>query len=175
MNQEYSRQIVKKLLWLSDLLISELDSRSKYSWHNHFMFIDKRIDKYLKKLEKSKTIKSLDWLTNEVWPDQWLLQQHITAELIRTDPFLPKELRVKISNYYEKRASSMADIFTKVMTKFCTDLYNGKITGLDQKLKNVAWERISGAYFKKGWDSQRAAKKIEEFRTDIENYLTDLK
>jgi hypothetical protein len=61
MNQEYSRQIVKKLLWLSDLLISELDSRSKYSWHNHFIFIDKRIDKYLKKLEKAKTIKSLDW------------------------------------------------------------------------------------------------------------------
>ena len=69
----------------------------------------------------------------------------------------------------------MADIFTKVMTKFCTDLYNGKITGLDQKLKNVAWERISGAYFKKGWDSERAEKKVEEFRADIEKYLTDLK
>lgn len=175
MNQEYSGQIVKKLRWLSDLLISEVDSRSKYSWHNHFVFIDKRIDKYLNKLEKARITKSLDRLTNEVWVDRWLLHQHINAKLIKTDPFLPKELRVKISNYYEKRASSMADIFTKVMTKFCTDLYNGKITGLDQKLKNVAWERISGAYFKKGWDSERAEKKAEEFRAAIEKYLTALK
>jgi hypothetical protein len=175
MNQEYTRQIVKRLRWLSDLLASEVDSRSKYSWHNHFVFIDKRIDKFLKKLDKSKSIKSVDWLTNEVWVDRWLFHQHLNAKLIKTDPFLPKALRVKIADYYEKRTSKMADIYCKVMIKFCEDLYNGKLTGSSSKLKDVAWKRISGAYFKGGWNSEKAENKVNEFRADIEKYLIELK
>jgi len=175
MNQEYTRQTVKKLLWLSDWIVSEIDSKSDNYWDNHLKFIDGRVEKILTELEVAQNAKSLSLLTTELWIDPWLYRQHNTARLIRTDPFLPKQLRVKVADYYDKRVSAMADIYNKVMTRFCNDLYKGKLKDRNSELKIIAWTRLGDVYFKKGWGWEKAEKRIEELRADIEKYLTNLK
>ncbi|HAY35231.1 MAG TPA: hypothetical protein DCY06_13965 [Bacteroidetes bacterium] len=175
MNQEYTRQTVKKLVWLSDWMISEIDSTSDNYWDKHSKFVHEKIGKILSLLEVAKNSKDLDLLTSELWIDPWLYRQHNISNLIFTDPFLPKQLREKVSKFYGERVIAMSTIYTTVMTKLCSDLLKGKLKDTDSEIKSTAWIRLNDSYHKKNWGWEKTHKKIESFRGDIEKYLTTLK
>lgn len=175
MNQEYQRQTIKKLVWLSDWMISEIDSTSDNYWDKHSKFIYEKTGKILSLLESAKLSKDLGLLTSELWIDPWLYRQHNVSNLIFTDPFLPKQLREKVSKFYGERVIVMSTIYETVMTKLCSDLLKGKIKDTDSEIKSTAWIRLNEAYHKKNWGWEKTHKKIESFRTDIEKYLISLK
>lgn len=175
MNQEYQRQIIKKLVWLSDWMISETDSTSDNYWEKHTKFIYKKAGKILSLLETAKLSRDLGLLTNELWIDPWLYRQHNYSNLIFTDPFLPKELREKVSKFYGERVVTMSIVYTKVMTKICSDLLKGKLNCTDSEVKSTAWIRLNEAYHKKNWGWENTHRKIESLRGDIEKYLLTLK
>ncbi|WKZ59212.1 MAG: hypothetical protein QY309_15260 [Cyclobacteriaceae bacterium] len=175
MNQEYARQTVKKLVWLSDWMISEIDSNSENYWNKHSKFIYERIGKILSLLGEAKLNKDLSLLTAELWVDPWLYRQHNLSNLIITDPFLPKQLREKISKFYGERVVVMSTIYTSVMIKLCSDLLKGKLKDVDSEIKSVAWIRLNESYQKKNWGWEKTHKKIESLRGEIEKYLINLK
>lgn len=175
MNQEYQRQTVKKLVWLSDWMISEMDSTSDNYWDKHSKFIHEKIGKILTLLEAAKNSKDLSLLTSELWVDPWLYRQHNISNLMFTDPFLPKQLREKVSKFYGERVAVMSTIYTTIMTKFCSDLLKGKIKDMDSEVKLMAWMKLNDGYQKKNWGWERTHKKIESFRGEIEKYLMSLK
>lgn len=92
-----------------------------------------------------------------------------------TDPFLPKQLREKVSKFYGERVVVMSTVYTTVMTKFCSDLLKGKIKDMDSEVKLTAWMKLNDGYHKKNWGWERTHKKIESFRGEIEKYLMSLK
>ena len=175
MNQEYLRQTVKKLLWLSDYIVSENDSRSDNYWENHLTFIYGRVQKLTELLQEAKELKKIEILTIELYVDNWLMRQNNLARLLETDPFIPKKIREQIANFYTQRAVQMGLIYTKVMGTFCQELYEGKIRDNVSELKMQAWIRLGDAYFKKGWGWEKTEKRIIQLRSQIEKYLTSLK
>jgi len=175
MNPVFLRQTVKKLLWLSDYIVSEHDSTSDNYWENHMKFIFGRVRKITELLEEARNLEKTEILTSELYVDPWLMKQENLARRIYTDPFLPKQIREKVANFYSDRAVEMGMVYTKVMSQFCTDLYKGKIRDINSELKIQAWGKLGDVYFKKGWGWERSAKRIIEMRGEIENYLTNLK
>jgi hypothetical protein len=160
MNQEYQRQTIKKLFWLSDWMISEIDSTSDNYWDKHSKFVHEKTGKILSLLEEAKNSKDLDLLTSELWIDPWLYRQHNISNLIFTDPFLPKQFREKVSKFYGERVIAMSTIYTTVMTKLCSDLLKGKLKDTDTEIKKTAWIRLNDTYHKKNWGWEKTHKKI---------------
>lgn len=174
MNQEFSRQTVKKLLWLSDYLVSEKDSASGNYWENHMKFIFGRVQKIIELPEEAKNLGKTEILTSELYVDPWLMKQQNMAYLLSTDPFVPQQIREKVSNFYLERVVEMSLAYTRVMSRFCADLYEGKMTDTNDELKIQTWAKLGDAYFKKGRDWERTEKRIIELRSDIESYLINL-
>jgi len=175
MNQEYIQQTVKKLVWLSDSLISEMDSTSDNYFGNHMKFIFARVKKIISRLDSAKGLKTPVYLTSELWIDPWLYRQLKLSDMILTDPFLPKQIREKVSKFYSKKVNDMTDVYGKVMGKFCSDLFKGKIKDLDFEIQIQTWAKLGEGYRQKGWDWEKTQIKIEELRGDIEKYLLNLK
>ena len=175
MNQEFSRQTVKKLLWLSDYIVSEKDSASDSYWENHMKFIFGRVQKIIDLLEEAKNLGKTEILTSELYVDPWLMKQQNVALLLSTDPFVPKQIRKKVSDFYLERVVEMSLAYTRVMTRFCADLYEGKIKDNNSGLKIQVWVRLGEEYLKKGWGWERTEKRIIELRGVIGTYLKNLK
>lgn len=174
MNPEYKRQIVKKLLWLSEWMIAELDSNSPHYWNNHMQFIFGRVDAINDHLRKAKNRKAAETFGTELWVDPWLSRQHNIANLMESDPFLPKILRKKIADFYGNRVADMSVIYAKIMTQFALD----EILTRDRKRTNKkvnCWTKLNDAYYEKGWGWESSHNRIIKFRQDIELYLTKLK
>jgi len=175
MNPEFLRQTVKKLLWLSDYIISEKDSTSDNYWENHMKFIFGRVQKIIELLEEAKNLKNTEVLTSELYVDPWLMRQQNVAYLLSTDPFVPTQIRERVASFYLKRVAEMSTIYIQVMTRFCKDIYNGKLRDINMELKVQAWGRLGDAYVTKGWGLERTEEGIIKMRGEIEAYLTNLK
>lgn len=174
MSSEYKRQIVIKLLSLSDWMISELDSTSANYWNKHMHFVNQRVDAISVRLKKSKTIKKNFPIRGELWIDPWLYRQHNFSNLLDSDPFVPKNLRRRISSFYGTRVVDMSLIYTSVMTKFFTEQWPIDNEKSADKKANC-WVQLNDAYYQEGWGWENTHKKIIQFRYDIEQYLTRLK
>jgi hypothetical protein len=174
MHPSYATQQVNKLQVLSDWMLAEMDSTSARYWDKHSHFISLKVQELISLCEKARNTSQLNLLTSELWIDPWLFDQHNRANLMIHDPFLPKEIRIKVSDFYLKRVMEMSDIYTQVMTKLCSDLFHGKLMESDKEIESFAWIRLNDAYFNDGWGWEATHNKIRTLLTDIETYLINL-
>ena len=175
MNKEYQRQIIIKLLWLSDYIASEFDMNSENYWGHHIRFQELKIKEIYGLLKKAKTNNDLGILLNETNTDPWLVRQLNIARLIETDPFLPKEIRKRVSKTYSDRANEMGLAYSRVMEKYCKELYDGKLKDEYEEVDMKIRVEIGEAYQKVKWSWEVAEKKINKLRSEIEEYLNSLK
>lgn len=175
MNQEYQRQIIKKLLWLSDYLVSEFDMNSENYRGQHIRFQERRIKEIYGLLKKAKSTKDVGVLLTETNTDPWLIRQLNTARLIETDPFLPKKIRMKVSKFYSDRAVDLGLAYSRAMQKYCRELYNGKLKANREEVDMKIRIEIGEEYSKVKWAWEDAEKKINQLRTEIEKYLASIK
>jgi hypothetical protein len=175
MNQEYLRRTVKKLLWLSDYLASEFDVTSDNYSEIHIRFQERKIRDIYDLADKAKSQKDIGMLMSEAYVDPWLYRQLNMADLIKTDPFLPKEIRKKVAETYSDRAEKMGTAYCKVIEKYCKDLYDGRLKDGYEEIDRKVRGKIGQEYRKVKWGWEDAQKKINKLRQEIEEYLISLK
>jgi hypothetical protein len=107
--------------------------------------------------EESRGLGNTGVLGAELYIDPWLMLQQNVANLLSSDPFVPKAIRKAVATFYLKRVVEMSTASEEVMTQFCEDLYTqNRMTGLDLKIQ--FWGRLGDEYFKIGWGWEQAEK-----------------
>lgn len=175
MNDEYLRQTVKRLLWLSDYLVSEFDVRSDNYSENHIRFQEGKIKDIYELAAKAKSQGDIGILMSETYVDPWLYRQLSMTDLIKTDPFIPKVIRKKVVEMYSDRANKMGIAYCKVIEKYCQELYDGKIIDGYEEINMKVRVEIGQEYCKVEWGWEDAERKINKLRSVIEKYLINLK
>jgi adenylate cyclase len=174
MNAEYLGQVVKRLFWLSEYLISERDPTSSNYYENHMKFIFERVQKIIELTEEARNLDRTAILTSELYMDPWLMSHYDLANRIETDPFLPRQIRKNVAQFYSDRTNEMGTIYGDVMSEFCIDLFYRKVIDTNLDLKIHAWAKLGEAYVDNGWGSETNIERIRALRAEIEEYLSNL-
>ena len=124
-NTEYQKRVMDRLKELSDELASEFIPESPNFWitsHN----IHERVDVINKEFLKNK--KSI--LEQGIFPvgipwgnDQ--LRLYKLVQTVKTDPFLPRNIRNMIVEALEKRASIIGEVYFNVLRDYADNLAKG--------------------------------------------------
>lgn len=159
---------------MSDHLVSELDSTSDNYNEAHVTFLEQRIRAIYALAPKAKAQGDLGMLMAETYVDPWLYRQLNLARLIKTDPFLPRSIRVKTADMYDDRVEKMTSVYCRIMEEYCRDLYAGNVEiDIDQVDRRIR-SAIGKDYCNLKWGWEDAEKKIVQLRVDIEEYLNQL-
>lgn len=175
MNQEYLSQIVKRLLWLSNYLVSISDVKSDKCSELHISFLENRIREIYNLAPKARNQSDIGLLMLETYVDPWLYRQLGIANSIESDPFLPKAIRKKVAKTIADRTDKMTTAYCNVIERYCRDLYDGKIAEDYQEVDMRIRANIGDEYRKANWGWEDARKRFIDLRADIEKYLTLLR
>jgi len=148
---------------------------SENYWGHHIRFQEIKIKEIYGLLKKAKSSKDVGILLNETNTDPWLVRQLNIAGLIETDPFIPKGIRKRVSKIYSGRANEMGLAYSRVMEKYCRELYSGKLKDGYEKVDMKIRVEIGEEYKRVKWSWEDAQKKINKLRSEIEEYLNSLK
>lgn len=168
---EYKKRVVNRLNEISGNLIAEYDPESPKYWAD------------------TKSVKEvLDHIHEEVEPykdnitdagdafegvplssKKEELSRLIT--LIQSDPFIPRELRGELLDFYETRRDVMSSVYMDEISAYLEGLKNGKYW--DTLESNHYWlhNQILYKLTERGWNVSQIEEKVHKLRDSIQDYL----
>lgn len=179
-NNAYQTEVVKKLFHLSETLIEEVNIIKGENYHSR---IYDSIYTIAKKIQSNY---SLAKKTNDIYhikkennAPTFLLDQYILADEIKGDPFIPKNIRTEVANFYQERYEVITDIYDSEIGKFCDEYFKlgnkyFEEKGVEENISIVLCHIVMPAIDKSNYGEIKNTKRIEKIRGMIEKYLLSL-
>ena len=170
-NTEYQKRVMDRLSLLSDELYSEFDSDSKNYWAKDNP-IKEVLDKFHKEIKEHKyeIIMEKKLFVGTPSPET-LRKQDAYLDKLKSDPFIPKEIRTEIVKNLDIRSKTMFNAYMEVMEEYRNGLKEGKYW--DTLDTNFAWihNHINDKMYENGVGISQLEEKIHEIRLAIQSYL----
>src|ERR1035437_8728614 len=169
-NNAYQVEVVKKLLNLSDTLIEEVNgiSGKNYGFRiaEDLFEIGKKIKKNYHAAKKENNIRLLKKENNG---PSFLLDQYFLADEIRSDPFIPKNIRIEVAKFYVDRCCTILDIYKIHIGKFCDEYFKlgdkyCEKKGLDYSLQTAFYLFVASEIGKSNFSDEKSKERIEKIR-----------
>ena len=170
-NTEYHKRTFDKLEEISQELISEFDPDSPNYWvssepmHKVLEKIHDTFEKNKKEILESKEF-------SPGVPDNKASRRlSDLVKKIKSDPFIPKEIREYVTEALEKRADTMLGIHLSEISKYIEELSKGK-HGNDYELNSaVVHNRINTKLYENGCGISQVEEQVHDIRLFIQQYL----
>jgi len=170
-NTEYQKKVIERLADISIELYDEFDSESKNYWirENSAKEVLDRVHDDAKPHKHEIITKSMD-LSGIPVPDK-ISKLDASLSKIKSDPFIPSELRNKIISLLEGRISAMHNAYFEEIEKYQDGLKAGKYW--DTLDTNHHWlhNKIVDHLGKSGYGISDIEIKVHEIRSDIQSYF----
>jgi len=170
-NTEYQKKIIEHLGAVSEELLSEFDPQSNRYWAktNVAQEVLTRLhadirNKKTELLAAGKYHGGIPSTAAEQYLDRLI-------ERLKTDPFLPKQIRVKVVDLLENRLAVMRGILRSELDQYANELAQGKHwSSLDD---NWGWlsNQINHELYKRGCGISQIQAEVHELRLAIQSYL----
>ncbi len=170
-NTEYHKIAFVKIKELSEELLSEFDPKSENYWakddplKNYFKEVHAIYEKNKDQILKQKKFpigkpspRSFDRLTNIITK-------------IKSEPFLPAEIREIIVSHLESRTTKIFSIHIEELDKYFDELVNGKYQGELNYNHAIVHNRINDRMYKAGCGISQVEEQIHTVRLAIQKYL----
>ncbi|HRF81064.1 MAG TPA: hypothetical protein PL070_13365 [Flavobacteriales bacterium] len=170
-NTEYHKRAFDKIETLSQELLSEFDSTSEHWWakdDSTRKFLDE-IHEIFKK-NKVEILKNKEFHSGVPSPKSFIRLTGIVRR-IKSDPFVPKEIRDNVVLHLENRANKMLEIQIHEIRKYLDELANGK-HGDDYSLNAaIVHNRINDNLYKSNCGISQVEEQVHQIRFFIQSYL----
>jgi hypothetical protein len=170
-NTEYQKRIIDRLATLSEELYSEFDPASDNYWAKQ-NFIEDAITRFHEKIKdyKHEIITQKEMPPGIPEPENI---DHLSGYLdkLKSDPFIPKEIRDSIVSNLEVRVETMQSAYLQVMQDYKKDLQEGK--RWDTLDTNYLWihNRINARMYENGVGISQIQQNVHEVRLAIQSHL----
>jgi hypothetical protein len=170
-NTEYHKIAFGKIEKLSDDLLSEFDPKSDNYWCK-----DDPLDKFFEEIHdifnknKAQILKDKEFMMGLPSPRSFeRLTETITK--IKSEPFLPKEIRQQVVKHLETRTKKMFSIHMEETDKYMKELANGKYQGELKYNRGMVHNRINDRMYKSDCGISQVEEQVHEVRLFIQDYL----
>lgn len=170
-NTEYKKRVMDRLAEVSSDLLSEYDPESPKHWT--------RVDSVKEVLgrlhercrdHKDEIIKSGGFFPG-IPISTRERELYRAAQIIRSDPFIPRILRTKILDFFEGRAEVMSTVYVEAIEQYQNDLKSGKYwDSLDTNhywLHNKILEKMND----RGCGISQIEEEVHRLRNSIQDYF----
>ena len=125
-NTEYQKKVMERLALLSDELWDEFDFASENHWSK-----DNTLDEVLDRIHTYASENKHEILTKKkgfhgVPLPQKQIEMMAMVDRLKSDPFIPEKIRVKIVSVLDGRLKSTLEAYQTVIEQYQNDLSNGK-------------------------------------------------
>lgn len=170
-NTEYHKRVFDKIDDLSQELLSEFDPESDNYWvkgdplQNFFKEIHETFRK-----NKEQILKDKEFHSGVPSPRSFDRIQRIVLK-VKSDPFVPKEIRNKVIAHLEERSQKLFSIHMDEIRKYLKELAHGK-HGDDYELNSsIVHNRINDRLYKNNCGISQIEEQVHEVRLFIQGYL----
>lgn len=170
-NTEYHKRAFDKIENLSQALLSEFDPKSDDYWANGDPLREflKETHKIFEK-NKEQILKDKVFHSGIPSPRSFDRLQGIIRR-VKSDPFVPKEIRNQVTAHLENRSKKMFSIHMEEIRKYLKELANGK-HGTDYEINSaIVHNRINDKLYKNNCGISQVEEQVHEVRLFIQSYL----
>lgn len=170
-NTEYKKRVMDRLAEVSSDLLSEYDPESPNHWIRK-----KSVQEVLEQLHESirdhkeEIIKYGHMKGGIPIPSEYQRLQR-TAILVRSDPFIPRDLRSEILDFFENRAETMIGIYIEQIEQYQNGLKTGKYWDALDNNHNWLHNRILDELVKRGCGISQIEEEVHKIRNHIQDYF----
>lgn len=170
-NTEYHKIAFVKIKELSEVLLSEFDPKSENYWAK-----DNLLEEYFKEVHdifeknKEQILKTKKFPMGRPSPRGFDRLTDIIRE-IKSEPFLPSEIRNIIVEHLEVRTKKSFSIQMEELDKYFNELANGKYQGELKHNYAFVHNRINDRMYKSDCGISQVEEQIHEVRLEIQKYL----
>jgi len=170
-NTEYHKRAFDKIENLSQELLSEFDPKSENYWANGDTLKDflKETHEVFEK-NKEQILKKKEFHSGIRMPKVFDRLQAI-VQGIKSDPFLPKEIRNEVIKHLENRAEKIFGIHIDEINKHLQDLANGKYEGNYEHVSALVHNRINDKLYENNCGISQVEEQVHDIRLFIQKYL----
>jgi len=172
-NTEYHKKVIERLAELSKTLLDEYDFDSPSHWSKRRMVDDavEAINKEFlrRKAEILREGKFQPGIRSN--PDYERLSR--LAQRVKSDPFIPSEIRDKIVDLVGTRADVILEAHLRQMHKYCDELAAGKYERSLEDSKAVVHNRVMAELRERGCGIDEIEKEVHKLRLAIQKYFRE--
>ncbi|WP_157974634.1 hypothetical protein [Lewinella sp. IMCC34183] len=171
-NTEYHKRAFDHIENLSSFLIAEFDPESSDYWANKG-FSDDGLDEINKvfKEHKLEILKAGEFRGGIRTPNSFTRINN-KIKKIKSEPFLPSEIRDKVVGYLELRSNTMLKVYLDEVKNYRDELANGKMGDQNFEINNaIVYNRITQRLYKEGFGVSQVEDEVQQLRMFIQNYL----
>ena len=172
-NTEYQKKVMERLSTLSEELWEEFDLSSDKHWSK-----DDALKEILERTHEFAIKNKHEILTGKIEFEGIPVpkkQMEILAlkEKLKSDPFIPNEIREKIIDILDNRISSLFEAYHSIIAGYQNDLIDGKYW--DTMETNSSWihNKINSVMNKNGAGIPDLESAAHEVRLEIQRYYDD--
>jgi hypothetical protein len=170
-NTEYKKRVMDRLAEISKDLIAEYDPESPKHW-SKIDSVKEVLDVLHNeiRLHKAQIIQKGKIDTGIPCSSKWLELSRV-ADLIRSDPFVPRQIRKKILDLFENRAHVMLEVYIQEIERYQKELAKGK--HWDTLDSNHHWlhNRIIDKLRERGCGISEIESEVHALRNVIQDYF----
>jgi hypothetical protein len=170
-NTEYKKRVMDRLAEISKDLIAEYDPESPKHW-SRIDSVKEVLDILHKEIRprKAEIIRTGEMDTGIPCSSRWLELSRM-ADIIRSDPFIPRHIRAKLLDLFESRAEVMMGVYCDEVEGYQNELKKGK--HWDTLDTNHHWlhNRILDKLNERGCGIAQIEKEVHALRNIIQDYF----
>jgi hypothetical protein len=170
-NTEYHKKVIERLDDLSKVLLDEYDWDSPNHWANRSLVGDavKEINEAFE--EYRDAILAERRFDPPILVNPVAQRLESTVQRIRSDPFIPREIREKATELLETRAEVIEEVHMTEIKKYAKQLATGTYKGDLVDAPNVIHNRILDALNERGCGIAQIEREVHGIRLAIQKYF----